>query len=510
MKRRKFFGMLTLTALLTLSLMSCKNKNKEIVDSSDYAEIDMYNSTNKVSKQLSSISIDASGAKTTYFVGEKFTSENLVVKGNYVIYEEGNSYGSQEEISGYYLDTSEIDLNVIGTYPVKVIYREGVIVKENFYNITVQSSEFDSLGIEYLAGIVPDQSIFSMILGEEYVAPNPTWTAHYLKNGQETEATHVLSEEESYSVIPDSTQVDATKKGTYMIKYYMNASITLPSGTVKKYKVYSYVLIIIENPIVGLALKSGNTTFETTADDLDFSDWIITTTRINGDKEDLTYDPALFTISGVNKFEVGTATATIISVEEPTISCTSDVTMIQSTTRDIILGNDFQNSQFIAQGPTVAKGEETAELKYTDATLKHLNETYVLGNTGKIKAVNPSVINCSRYNYGSVAEGRDPYYSDNYDGLNFPVRVSFVAASYMEIIMDKPGDIVFYCAASGDGDPRATNLCDNEGNILATEYDSGVKQEICSNKFTVTAAGTYRITRPKGGYVHGVVLSLEK
>lgn len=513
MRRRKFFGMLTLSALFSLSLMSCKDKNPAIVDSSDYAEIDMYTS-NKASKNLSTISADVSGAKTTYFVGEKFTSEGLVVKGNFVTYQDGKPVGSQEVLTGYYLDTSEIDMNVIGTYPVKVIYRDGAIVKETIFNITVQSSEFDSLGIEYLAGIVPDQSIYTMILGEEYIAPNPTWTVHYLKNGEETESTRVLTAEESYFVIPDSSAVDLTKKGTYMIKYYMNAQVTLPSGSVKKYKVYSYVLINIENPIVNLEFKSGNKNFETTIDALDYSDWVITTTRINGDVEDVNYSPDLFKVTGVNKYAVGTATATITSVEEPTVSCTTDINMSASSTRNIILANDFSIDGYTAGGPDVDKANVSAELKASEVEeykdLKYFPNTYVLGTTGMVKAVNPSGLHFGRYNYGNVAQGQDPYWTDSYDGMGFNVRVAFVAASYLEIVVDKPGDIIVFCASSGDGDPRATNLCDSEGNILATDYDSGVKQEIVSNKFSVTEAGTYRITRPKGGYVHGVIFSLEK
>ena len=520
MKRRKIFGMLAMSALLGLSLAACKDKDKDItedpsgvVDNSGFVDIDMYTTSNE-GKQLSTIIADTSGAKTVYFVGDKFTSEGLVIKGNYVSYVDGKPQGSQETITNYYLDTSEIDLNVIGTYPVKVIHRTGAVLKETTYDITVQSSEFDSLGIEYLAGIVPDQSIYTMVLGEEYIAPNPTWTAHYLKSGEETESTRELTAEESYSIIPDSSAVDLTKKGTYMIKYTMNASVKLPSGTTKKYKVQSYVLINIENPIVNLEFKSGKTSYETTIDDLDYSDWIITTTRINGAVEDVNYSPDLFKVTGLNKYAVGAATATITSVEEPTVSCTKEITMTESTTRNIILGNDFSNSQFISQGPSVSKGNETAALDYKNdqslAAIKHLNQTYVLGTTGMVKAVNPSAIYCDRYNYGNPSAGEQPYYKDSYDGLAFPVRLSFVAASYLEITVEKAGDIIVFCAASGDGDPRATNLCDNEGNIIAESSDSGVKQEIVGCKFTVTEAGTYRITRPKGGYVHGVVFSLDK
>jgi len=516
MKRRKIFGMLAMSALLGLSLAACKDKDKDntedpsgVVDNSGFVDIDMY-ATSKGEKQLSTIIADASGAKTTYYVGEKFTSENLVVKGNYVTYQNGTPVGSQEVLTGYYLDTSEINLNVIGTYPVKVIYREGAVLKETTYNITVQSSKYDSMGIEYLAGIVPDQSIYSMVLGEEYVAPNPTWTAHYLKSGEETESTHVLTEEESYGVLCDSSAVDATKKGTYMIKYYMNASVKLPSGTVEKYKVYSYVLIVIENPIVSLEVKSGKSNYETSIDDLDYSDWVITTTRINGDVEDVNYTPELFTISGVNRYATGTATATVTSVEEPGVTCTREITMAESSTKNITLANDFSVSGYTAGGPGVDKNSISTDLKYTDNALKYIDETYVLGTTGKVKVVHPSAISFSRYNYGNSAEGQDPYYTDNCNGLGFPVRVSLVAASYLEIVVDKPGDIIVFCAASGDGDPRATNLCDSEGTILATEYDTGVKQEIVGCKFNITTAGTYRITRPKGGYVHGVVFSLEK
>lgn len=509
MKKSKLFGLFALTAMLGLSLASCNENNNQpvdndpidAVDTSKYPVIDMEVAVKQ--KQLSSISIDTTNVKTSYYIGEKFSTEGLVVKSNWISYVDGTPQNAgSEEVKDYTVDTSDVNMSVMGSYPVLINYRVGAKLVQATYNITVGSSYLDSLGIEYLAGITPDQTIFDFDLGGDFTPPAPTFTLHYMKNGVETEKTHVATGVEALSIVPDDSAVDTTKKGIYMVKYSYRVSKYTDEETGKKveaYNVVSYVIVNMRNPITSIALKEGTTSFEASVFDLDFSSWVITTTRKNGDTEDISYSPELFTITGLNKFYPGNATATITSVENNDVSTSVNVTINNSSTMNIMVIDDLSSPGNWTK--TTPNAEGTGAFDDSKTSLKYREGVFAINS--KVSIANPSKVEIKRFNDKQV-------YNDQFDGLNFYVRVSVVKASYIEIVMDAPGQIIVYNAASGEGDPRPVALYDSEEKLLDTKYNSGIKQDIAASSFEIPAAGTYRIVCSKGGYVHGIVIAENK
>ena len=127
MKKSKLFGLFALTAMLGLSLASCNENNNQpvdndpidAVDTSQYPVIDMEVAVKQ--KQLSSISIDTTNVKTSYYIGEKFSTEGLVVKSNWISYVDGTPQNAgSEEVKDYTVDTSDVNMSVMGSYPVLI------------------------------------------------------------------------------------------------------------------------------------------------------------------------------------------------------------------------------------------------------------------------------------------------------------------------------------------------------------------------------------------------------
>lgn len=497
MKKSKLFGLFALTAILGLSLASCNENNNQpvdndpidAVDTSKYPVIDMEVAVKQ--KQLSSISIDTTNVKTSYYIGEKFSTEGLVVKSNWISYVDGTPQNAgSEEVKDYTVDTSDVNMSVMGSYPVLINYRVGAKLVQATYNITVGSSYLDSLGIEYLAGITPDQTIFDFDLGGDFTPPAPTFTLHYMKNGVETEKTHVATGVEALSIVPDDSAVDTTKKGIYMVKYSYRVSKYTDEETGKKveaYNVVSYVIVNMRNPITNLEFVSGETTFAQTTSNLNFDDWKLKFTRKNGDVEEVNYSPELFTVADINKWDVKANTVTLTSVENPEISLDVEINITESTTQNFTFVKNLGH-------PTSTSG--AAE--------------YIAANSNdKVKLIN--AINGSSKVH---AAGRGT--KDIYADLGFDTRISVgssTSAVQIYITTAAAGNIeVFYgCASAG----RLLQLVDSEGNILGEVETNGANKSgqalIFTYTFNVPAAGTYTLkTKSSQIYVHGIVIAENK
>ena len=74
-------------------------------------------------------SIDVSGAKTDFTVGEAFVTTGLTVTAHY-------SDAEDETVTGYTVDSSNVDITTAGTYEVVVSYTVGEVTKTDSYNVT--------------------------------------------------------------------------------------------------------------------------------------------------------------------------------------------------------------------------------------------------------------------------------------------------------------------------------------------------------------------------------------
>lgn len=250
---RKFIklGLAALSLAGVVSLASCEEKDNpldHVVDYSEFPTIDM-EAMQIGQKVLSSISIDASKGKVKYYVGEKFTTEGMVVKANYVQMIDGSNQGSASEISSYFYDDSKVDMNKAGTYTVEFKYREGDKVMTYPLTITVTHSYLADLGVEYLAGLEPVETVIEVAKNSTFDAKKvATFKKKYMKGtdaGVIETKTEDMTDADITSLKVEST-VNTAKSGKYTVYYTYDASVTLEDNTVYNYTLRSFVVIVVK------------------------------------------------------------------------------------------------------------------------------------------------------------------------------------------------------------------------------------------------------------------------
>ncbi len=111
-------------------------------------------------KKLTSISIISNPSKTSYNVGDTFSTSGLSIKATY-------SDGSTKTVTGW--TTSNPSMSSTGTKTVTVTYTEGVVTKTTTFNITVnQVNTSYSMAQKMLGQWVMSYKLDSMIVKEYY------------------------------------------------------------------------------------------------------------------------------------------------------------------------------------------------------------------------------------------------------------------------------------------------------------------------------------------------------
>lgn len=244
MKKSKKLILGAIAMVFGLSLASCgeeEDRFDEVVDTTGNADIDMI-TTQVSTSTFSSISCVTTNAKTHFYVGEEFTIEGLVVKANYVVTVDGSPTSQEKEISTWYYDLDDVDMGQIGKYSVNITYRENEVVRKTTYRIEVTSSYLDDLGIEYLAGIEPVNSIISISKNAAVPITKDSFTMHYMKSAANDRPVE-LSDADFDKMEIDFEAVDVTKTGTYTVTYSYSSSVTLEDGTLYEYVLNGFILV---------------------------------------------------------------------------------------------------------------------------------------------------------------------------------------------------------------------------------------------------------------------------
>lgn len=250
MKKIFKLGLTALSAVFAVSLMGCKDETLDkVVDYSDYEDIDMEAAAASGST-LSSISLDTSNAKTNYYVGEDFTVDGLVVKANYVEYVDGKPQSSTKEVKSYFYDTDDLDMSKAGTYPVEFTYREADVIKTAILNVKVTPSYLADLGVEYLAGLEPTQTIIEVAKNSTFDAKSAvTFKKKYMKGTEEGVVegkVEDMSSDDISALVVDQSQLNLAKAGKYIVKYTFSASVTRSDNSVYNYDLSSFVVVIVK------------------------------------------------------------------------------------------------------------------------------------------------------------------------------------------------------------------------------------------------------------------------
>lgn len=114
---------------------------------------------------LTSITLNTTSAKKTFFVGEQFTYDNVVVTANY-------SNCDSKTVNGFY---TVPDMSSAGTKTVNISYTENGVTKEATYEISIVC-ELESITLNTSGAKT------SFIVGEQFTYAGVVVTAHYKSN----------------------------------------------------------------------------------------------------------------------------------------------------------------------------------------------------------------------------------------------------------------------------------------------------------------------------------------
>lgn len=422
---------------------------------------------------LTGISVDSSKAKTTFYLGDEFSKEGLVVYQDYTKYVDGKILTDQKECTDYYLECKELDMSKVGNYEIKVIYRRGTIIYDASYQIKVLSSILEASGAKYASGLeVSYDAKTDLLLNEEFTFDKTKLAIklHLNQGGTEAEVKDLNPDD----IQIDANSVDSTKVGSYMIKYSYTETLSI-NGSSYQNSVTSFTIVTVSNPATSINLESGTTELPASVSKLDTSDWKIKITRTVGEPEIVDFSEDLFDLDGVTPYLVGRQYAMIYLKEDRSISSFMAITIKESEDYNILVGDYLTNLEELSDGRI------------------QLNES------GKF------FINGEGVKF-AVRNGKDSYSS-----LTFGDRITIKgSAQRFEIVMDQPGTIILYVASSGS-EAREIIVAGPDGEDIESFMTSSVKQQITEVRLDVAVAGTYSVYNTAGGcYVHGCIIATEK
>lgn len=510
----KKIGLLVIAGVSFFTLASCDNKNNNNNTPNNTEETGFdYDKAN-----FTSIALDETTVKKTFYLGESFTSEGLTANANFVLYNaDGTVEKSSFKTTDLTIDSSNVDFYNVGRYPVKATYRYGKIVRETTYDVDVISSEYDASGVEYVGGIevtYVNKKVYDYDLdatGTKTINLNQFRVkVHYYKSGAEIEEkAEIITDRSLYGttndkkIYVDYSNVNLSKKGTYIAKVTYAADPVVINGQSKPNVVKSFVVINVNDQVETFSFYSGTTSFVADVNDIDFSDWKFEVTRKISGKAIVDYNPEMFEITGISPFVVGNQKASVICFEKANLAKEVPVVITESPKYTIVTGNIYDVS-VDGDGNPVYGGEVFTKAEdLTNAT----EGTHVLDSTGMFK-----ITNITKYEDRKAG-------ADKYGSLNFGVRMSVKGAASFSITVTGPAKIVIYAASTGDNSSRDVGLYDAAGNLLYDDEgnelqyftdDRYLKQHIEQFMFEVKEAGTYYLKSELQIYFHGCVVAMEK
>lgn len=516
MKGLKKIGILALSlslfgvaACTTDGNVSLVNKTEETVDL--VANDIVIEDTDSVI--LNSMLINVNNARTTFYLGEEFNHDGLVViKSLLVLDKDGNRKGFvQQETEDFTINTEEVDMNTLGTYKVSVSVREQANIITQYYNITVKSSLFETTpNLEYFAGLDVTYSdgkrMMDVLLNESSFNKDSIINGLKLKlHKKQTNATGTgTTDLDPINITKNDVEIedniDISKVGTYLVKIKYTGTDLVINGTTYKNEVAAFLIVDVINPITKIQFvgTAASRSFEATVNDIDFAEagWKFRLTPTVGTAYVVDFSYDLFDVSDIDIFAWGTnQTVTVTYKEDPTVTVNVQIMINESTSQDI-------TSYYTI----------TPEIKENNA--EGLPTVIALAGTDFIYGPLPKAIDSTSY-YGSGAtyvSGRAS--KDRYGAVTFDERISIKGTDQtFKVVLEKDSDLVVFFAPTGDEESDLTvyeSKGSSIGEEIATVTSGDVKQVIKKAVFTLSA-GTYYIAAPGSGvYVHGFIVATAK
>jgi len=468
-KRRIAIALLSFAFIgASVGLSSCGGGNSSNVSETGEVNFDVQEGTKF---RLNQINIDTTNTQTVFYVGDKFNYDNLIVNRTFLrITDDSEEKILQNDLNDstkvYSVDYSEVDMNHIGTYFVYISVRYGDTVRRDNYKVQVLSSKFETTpNLEYNAGLsvkFSDDTRFKEYLIDDEIDVAGLVSGlkfNLIKRKVNADGTSSTEQEpvslNSSDVEIDSSSVDNSEVGTYMIKVnYKGQKLTI-DGKEYDNDLTSYVLVNVVNPVIKIEkVSSGDTNFNAQFNDLDLSGWLIRITRKRRDPETVNFSYDLFEVSGISPFVSSNQKATLKLIEDTSIKLDVDIKVKASTEFDIISGTSF------TQMPDGTQMTDKDKLE-TRQQLDGSGYFYAKDVTRELK-------------------------NTSNDGLAFACRLSMKGATF-DVKMPKAGKIIIY-ATSTDGtgsdverEVAIHHLLNNDINYEVANFD---EEYLIESKYT--------------------------
>lgn len=491
MRKYKKLGFLMLFLSLFVILTSCVSNNNKTSSTKpagsvptgtttgapSYPVIDM-NDVTKDTAGLTSITIDSSKAKTSYFVGEKIDTAGLIVTARFVDYVDGIRVTEDKDCSDKVsIDTSFVNMYAPGVYPVVVTYRKDTQSRSATYNIEIKSDILGVSGVRYIGGLdvtLKDKSgkeveTVDTQLQQNYYF-NPTFTVKYYQSEKPYEnGAHDFEIDQSMLKVEGLDKVNINKAGTYLVRFtYTGPQIEI-DGVKYDNSVSTFVVFNVFDRVTKIELNMGETEFDASINPFTYSDWIFVVTReISGEKY-VKYNPDTFTITGVNQYVAGFQTA-VVTHNENGVSTEIEIKINPSSA--VVVATDYTAA--------LEQYEATKEAGVYQLDTKGI----VSGKIDKIAAAS-SIINAE---------------------VSFSCKVTLKDSGYLDVNLEKPGSIIIYFTTTG-ADVRNLVYINEEGETLAYVESPGETNQVAALRISFDKAGTYRFTTESTGvYIYGVIV----
>ncbi|MDE7440382.1 MAG: bacterial Ig-like domain-containing protein, partial [Clostridia bacterium] len=273
---------------------------------------------------LQSISVDASKAKTEYFVGDEFTSEGIVVTATFSNSEDPVTLNTNE----YTVDSSAFNKAQAGTYAIKVSSTYENVTKDASYNVTVNKlPDFDGLEVTLTEGT---EDTFTLTAEKTTVEIDTTKIVVKEINEDGTVGdeiteytTKLFNGQEEVELTDGKAMVGA---GAYAI-WAEKASDTIPGFTRK-----GFVLVYVNDAMTNFELKGGTFT-QGAGIDVISKTWTFTATYTSGATREISSDVCDFAI---NTSTIAANASTVVSYTDYNAKG-EDVTMSVNVTYSITM-----------------------------------------------------------------------------------------------------------------------------------------------------------------------------
>ena len=497
MKGLKKLSILGLGLALTASLAACSNSSSltnELnavpeAQQEVYPEVTFDENYEKEDLRLSSIILDTTNAKTTFYLGEEFTTEGLTVNARYLKYENKKVVGKVDvPIDDYSIDASDVNIYKAGTYSVTVSYRVGTVPKTNTYKVTVKNNKYEGTpNAVYLSGIDIAWSD-AMQADETFCETNDTTLTVYVNSDpQATEdlkaklttsafnATVYITANDAtgsptisstkqwnkatFNPVVDCSSVNLAVPGVYMVKLTLTRTITV-DGEAITVPVTGFVLISVRDVISsasyagyynenGELVENGVIDIPSSIDPIDYSDLAYKLQYYSGSKIVRVGDyPDLFnfSINVISPYKLGTSNVTVKLTEAnlngvyPTAQC--DINIVDSG-KTFTVYNAKDENDFVG----VVNYDEATQ-KYTDATI---------GATEQPISIDGNVVAANVAGHNAAV---------NVDGLSLSYRLKITKSTgYVKVKTTGKGIIRFYADFGSTGNIIVAN---SKGETLYT------------------------------------------